>query len=213
MNPRSDPDMSIAFYDQHAEEYIQSTLHVDIHDLYVPFLALLPEGGHILDAGCGSGRDAKFFLSRGYQVKAFDGSREMARIASTLTGLSVMKMRFGELIDNNAFDGIWACASLLHVRRGDLAEVFCRLERALREGGVLYASFKQRETDHALCGRQFTNFMPEKLREFVEEQTRLVIVNLWETLDCRPDHRDERWVNLLAQRQEAATCLSRSPPD
>ena len=184
---------------------------VDVRTLYEPFLELVPEGGHILDAGCGSGRDARDFLSRSYKVTAFDGSAEMATIASITTGIPVSVLRFEQMIYEGEFDGIRACASLLHVDRAELPDVFDRLARAIRPGGIVYASFKRGEGDRVRDGRRFTDFTVGTLRCFVTEKTRLEVLKLWETMDCRPDRMDDRWVNLLAQRRDAAPCLSRSP--
>jgi SAM-dependent methyltransferase len=213
MSPHSETDPTIAYYDENAEEYVATTSGVDVRTLYEPFLGLLPEGGHILDAGCGSGRDARYFLSRGYRVTASDGSAEMARIASVYIGIPVSVLRFEEMTHEAEFDGIWACASLLHVRRADLADAFHRLGRALRPGGILYASFKKGETDRVVGGRRFTDFTLDKLRGLVLEEDRLAIVRLWETMDCRSDHMDDGWINMLAQRREAPRCLGQSRQD
>src|SRR5688500_10452441 len=108
MSPPSDDDPTIAYYDRHAGEYARSTLGVDVRALYGPFLTLIPEGGRILDAGCGSGRDAKAFLDLGYRVLAFDASRTMAELASRTTGLEVRVLRFEDVTFDREFDGIWA---------------------------------------------------------------------------------------------------------
>ena len=81
------------------------------------FLACLPAGAAILDFGCGSGRDAKAFLELGFSVEASDGSEELCRRASELTGIPVKRMLFSELSAADRYDGIWACASILHLPR------------------------------------------------------------------------------------------------
>jgi SAM-dependent methyltransferase len=118
--------------------------------LYTRFLYWLPNSGHILDAGCGSGRDAFAFQKRGYQVAAFDASPTLAKFAATYCGLSVQVMRFQEINWLRRFDGIWACASLLHVPAAELPDVLIRMADALKPRGVLYASFKygQGEREH-----------------------------------------------------------------
>jgi 2-polyprenyl-3-methyl-5-hydroxy-6-metoxy-1,4-benzoquinol methylase len=74
-------------------------------------------GGRILDAGCGPGRDALAFAERGYELIAFDASTAMVRVARERVGsrIVVHLMRFEDLNGQSEFDGIWACASLLHV--------------------------------------------------------------------------------------------------
>lgn len=86
-------------------------------DIYSKFLHHVHSGGHILDAGCGSGRDTKYFIDHGYQVTAIDGSKEMVSAASKLTGLTVQHLQFDEIYCQQEFDGIWACASVLHVKK------------------------------------------------------------------------------------------------
>jgi trans-aconitate methyltransferase len=71
--------------------------------------------GHILDAGCGSGRDSSYFLDKGFDVSAFDASAELAKLASQLIHRPVTVCQFNEYESDKPFDGIWACASLLHV--------------------------------------------------------------------------------------------------
>ena len=111
---------TIDYYDSHAEEFFSGTIDADMSECRARFLAYLPRGKKILDAGCGSGRDILAFLEAGYEVEAFDASAELCRIASQKTGVAVRKQRFEDLPGEEAYDGIWACASLLHVDRQDL---------------------------------------------------------------------------------------------
>lgn len=108
-------DGTIAYYAQNAARFVLDTADVDMSALHDRFLACVPAGGLILDAGCGSGRDSKAFLARGYGVHAFDASAEIARIASAHIGQLVEVASFDGFSDARSFDGIWACASLLHV--------------------------------------------------------------------------------------------------
>ena len=103
------------YYKQFAAEFFGSTVAVDMAAIHQRFLALLKPGAHILDAGCGSGRDAKAFAEAGFRVTAFDASPELARLASDHCGFEVTVRRFEDIAEVEAFDGIWRCASLLHV--------------------------------------------------------------------------------------------------
>jgi 2-polyprenyl-3-methyl-5-hydroxy-6-metoxy-1,4-benzoquinol methylase len=114
-------------------------------------------GGDILDAGCGSGRDTLAFRTAGYNVTAFDASPEMCRMARQYAKTNVIHMTFQEVVWRHAFDGIWACASLLHVPQVELYEVLRRLFNALRSSGVLYASFKHGSGKRTVDGRSFTD--------------------------------------------------------
>ena len=126
---------SISYYDTHAQEFFDSTVHYDLSEIYALFLSHLPKGARILDAGCGSGRDSKYFLSQGYEVEAFDGSLELVKLARQFTGLLVHHKRFEDVVEREVFDGIWASASLLHIPQDALLSVLEKLKAALRPGG------------------------------------------------------------------------------
>jgi SAM-dependent methyltransferase len=106
------------------------------------FLALLPKAGSILELGCGAGNHSALMLAEGFVVRATDGSPEMAEIASRRLGHPVETLRFDELDEYEAFDGVWASACLLHVPRNELGGILGRIRRALKPSGVFYASYK-----------------------------------------------------------------------
>ncbi|MDX9914749.1 MAG: class I SAM-dependent methyltransferase [Sphaerochaeta sp.] len=195
----------MSYYDEHADAYIQGTASVDMGGQYDLFLPHLKEGASILDAGCGSGRDSRIFLDRGYRVEAFDASSEMVRAASKLTGLQVRQLRFQEMEHHDQFDGIWASASLLHVPRSELNDVFIRLHRALKRAGILYASFKEREEDFKSSARTFTCFTENAFRIFIEELGLFTIMDLQHSRDLRPGREKERWLNVVLQRREPSS--------
>ena len=121
-----------AAYDRNAAQFFADTVALDMTTLHERFLAALPPGGLILDAGCGSGRDTKAFLARGYRVKAFDPSVQLAGMAAEDVGQPVIVRRFADVTEEACYDGIWACASLLHVSATDLPDVLLQLWRALK---------------------------------------------------------------------------------
>lgn len=152
------------YYNDHALEYSERTLPIDMVEHYEKFLRTLPLNGFILDAGCGSGRDSLYFLKNGYQVDAFDASEELARLAGKLTGLSIKCMRFQDVTPRPIYDGIWANASLLHVPYEELHDVLTVLRQSLKQGGTLYCSFKYGMRDSVdSLGRHFTNRTCEAL--------------------------------------------------
>ena len=153
---RQELETTIAFYD---EKYAESTAHLDMQQFYDRFEKYLPEGASVLDAGCGSGRDSKHFIEKGYTVTAFDASETMCECASKMTGLEVRKLTFQEMDYKDCFDGIWACASLLHVPENELSIVLSKLFLSLRDGGVLYASWKCGEAERVedSSGRFFSD--------------------------------------------------------
>ncbi|SCB08200.1 class I SAM-dependent methyltransferase [Rhizobium hainanense] len=120
------------------------------------FLDALPAGAPILELGCGGGQDAAYMLSRGFDVTPTDGSAELAREAESRIGRPVRIMRFEALDATEAFGGVWAEASLLHVPRSVLPDVFDRILRALKKGGIFHASFKAGEAEgHDKFGRYY----------------------------------------------------------
>lgn len=188
------------YYTNNAKAYVESTLHVDMQPLYQCFLPLLPEKAHILDAGCGSGRDARYFIEHGYQVTAFDASVAIAAIAESEIGQIVQAQRFQDVQYHNQFDGIWACASLLHVPASELSDVFHRLAHALKPGGVIYCSFKYGRGEYEKQGRRFTDMDEAGLRALVDKNETLAIKELWVTADRRPGREHERWLNGILIR-------------
>ncbi len=132
------PDLNDDYYQQHAEMFFADTVEVDMTPLYRRFLSLLRDQAQILDAGCGSGRDARAFADLGHHVTAFDASPALVALAETQLGQPVQCLRFQDIAWQEQFDGIWACASLLHVPAAELPEVMQRLCKALKPGGVLY---------------------------------------------------------------------------
>lgn len=188
--------MTMDYYRQHADAFFNGTVDVDMASLYRPFIAALPAQGLVLDAGCGSGRDSKAFASMGYAVEAFDASPEMVAMASEHAGLAVRQMRFDEVDAVSRYDGIWCCASLLHVPAAELPDAMQRLARALKPGGIWYVSFKYGEGERAKEGRRFTDLNEAGLSGLVSSLDGIHIRTLWKTQDKRPD-RDETWLNAL----------------
>ena len=169
--------------------------------IYGPFLSLLPREAHILDAGCGSGRDSLHFLRRGHSVIAFDASAKMASLASELLGQDVLRMSFDEVAFDQQFDGVWACASLLHVPRAALPDVLGRLGRSLKPGGTMYASFKHGYGEVIRDGRLFNDYEEEAFLALLRACPELSLIDLWQTNDVRPDREDAVWLNALIQRR------------
>ncbi|MFA5447587.1 MAG: class I SAM-dependent methyltransferase [Sphaerochaeta sp.] len=189
------------YYDKHADAYVTDTLSVNMAEQYDLFLPHLPKGASILDAGCGSGRDSKAFLNLGYTVQAFDSSLEMVRVANQVTGLAVRHLCFQEMDWDQEFDGIWASASLLHVRREELIAVFSLLHRALKPNGVLYASFKERRDDFIKGERLFTCFTADTFSSFLEKLDLFHIISLSQSEDLRPDRKGEGWLNIVMRKE------------
>lgn len=117
---------TIDYYNRNVQDFVDRTVSVDFTRIQKVFLELLPRDARILDFGCGSGRDTKYFLDCGYQVDAMDGSIELCRAASEYTGIHVKRILFQELDEVEKYDGIWACASILHVKKTELPDIICK---------------------------------------------------------------------------------------
>ena len=192
--------MSIRYYQQHAEDFFSATVGVDMSSLYAPFIALLPEHAKILDAGCGSGRDSKAFKEMGYDVEAFDATPEMVALATNYAEIPVRLLTFGRLDDFERYDGIWCCASLLHVPLTELPDAMQRLARALKPGGTWYVSFKYGDEEREKDGRYFTDLNEQGLEKLVRALEGIRIHSTWQTEDKRPG-RDEVWLNALLRKE------------
>ena len=194
---------TLDFYDTHAQEYCKSTVHLDLHELYEPFLKELSPGAHILDAGCGSGRDTKAFLERGYRVTAIDASPELARLATIFTGHPCENLSFQEMKFREEFDGIWACASLLHVPKSEMNDLMPRFIQALKPGGVFYISLKEGEGDRvAEDGRFFSYYTADSFRELLARYPTLREIAFWKTEEIRSRKYCAPWLNFLLKKVE-----------
>lgn len=187
---------TIDYYDQNAEKFIAGTLHADMDEIRNLFLRYVKPGGKILDAGCGSGRDSLAFLEAGYAVDAFDASPEMCRLTSKMLGFTVECKRLEELTGESEYDGIWACASLLHVKAEDLPDVMLRLKKLLKPVGVLYASFKEGSGEREKDGRFFHDMTEDECRKLFQE-TGLEVVDVLRSQDVRENREGEYWVNVV----------------
>ena len=187
------------YYNENAEAFFNSTYKVNMAALYVPFLERIPKHGHILDLGCGSGRDSLAFKQLGYTVTAMDVSAELVKKATQLTGLEVQQRSFYDLNEIDQYHGIWACASLLHCERHRLDNVLSKLTDALKSHGVMYLSFKYGDSDREKDGRKFTDLNEDQLSVLLNHHTQLQLVKHWITVDQRPD-REELWLNVLIQK-------------
>jgi superfamily II DNA or RNA helicase/SAM-dependent methyltransferase len=190
---------TVAYYNQNAIDFFSNTIDVDMSALHDRFLATVTPGGIILDAGCGSGRDANSFQSRGFRVAAFDASPELARMACDHTGLNIVVRSFSDVHEQSCYDGIWACASLLHLPEISIPAALGRLWAALKPGGSFYLSFKLGQGERVQNGRHFTDATEIQLRDWLAVLPDLLGIECWLSTDQRPG-RSEQWLNAIALR-------------
>ena len=203
-NPLSDELASqastAAYYELNAAEYVSRTINADISELYQPFLSLLPDGSKILDVGCGAGRDLKEFKSRGFRPYGIDSSPALVQYAHLNSGAPVEPLRVEDATFQHEFEGIWACASLLHLPKRQFFPVLIVLKRALKNQGVIFISVQEGSGETTMDdGRFFAFYNLSELSEKVSASG-LHIQNSWRTMDKLPGRSDVHWINILARK-------------
>lgn len=193
------------YYDSNANAFVATTRYVDMSDARDRFLAAVPPRAdgpaRILDAGSGSGRDALAFRVLGHDVRAFDASPAMVAATQAHAAVETRQMHFEDFAWEHSFEGIWACASLLHVSTVDLPQVIDRLAAHLVSGGALYLSFKRGTGERVKDGRGFTDMTAENLAALLDGCGAFTEPDIWESRDCRPDRASEVWVNAVVVKR------------
>ena len=185
----------MSYYKEHTKEFIDNTFNCDMSEQYRFFEKHLKSSGTILDIGFGSGRDSLYFKSKGYDVYAIDPEEEFVKHGKELGIEHVYKLKAEEIEFKNMFDGIWACASLLHVSSEKLGEVFCKCAASLKEDGVMYVSFKYGHFEGMRNGRFYLDVNENTLPLYLNNSG-LKIIDSFINEDVRPG-RTEKWFNVI----------------
>ena len=187
---------TINYYNKNAEQYYKNTVDVDFTDAYKRFLKYIPKGGRIIDVGCGSGRDTAAFKEMGYDAIGLDASEELAEVARKGKGIDVIVEDMASWITDEPYDGIWSCASLLHLDNKELISFFQNLNRNLKVEGAIYISVKTAiETGVDNKGRFMKNFTEEELRGYLD-LAGIEIVETWDTGD-QLNREGFSWINVI----------------
>lgn len=192
---------TIDYYNQNAKNFAEGTLYLDFKSIQDLFANKLYKGARILDFGCGAGRDTKYFMEKGFQVDALDGSEELCRIASEYTGNPVKHAMFQDLDGTEVYNGIWACSSILHVPKAELKCIIGKMAKALKPSGILYTSFKYGNFEGVRNGRYFTDMTEDTFALLLQELENLRLEEQWVTSDVRPGRGDEKWLNLILRKK------------
>lgn len=195
-------EKTLAYYNEKAADFVAGTVDVEFSKMQNDFLSFIKPGGSILDLGCGSGRDSKMFIENGYKVTAVDGSSELAKKASDYIGQDVICSTFQDFVPEENYDGIWACASLLHLTPEDIKTVMNRLKDYLNKDGVFYVSFKYGDFSGERNGRFFTDYTEDRFNELLKEIPGLEIERTYISSDVRPGRAAERWLNAYLVKRE-----------
>lgn len=198
------PDETLAYYAANAKEYAARTNVIDMSVLYAKFEPLLAPGSLILDLGCGGGRDARHFASLGHQIIAVDPCPEMLVEARRLTppdlGKHIQYM-VGSAPDlplpDSCCSAVWACASLLHLRRSAMARAIAECSRILVSGGVFLISVKRGSGEECWVGRWFTYWEMDELKKVVlAAGFQVLAADEMSSLD----QGDMAWLHVLAKK-------------
>ena len=180
------------FYTLNPQEYIKATFQADMSNEYRFYLHHLKPQGRILEIGFGSARDLLYFKNRGYDVLGIDIEDEFINHAKDL-GLNCKKANIMEFEDDEKFDGIWACSSLIHFPSQDLDKVFNKILSLLKDDGVAYCSFKYGDYEGYIAERYYTYLTKEKLAKY-----NLNIVDIHITKDTL--NRGNDWISFIIKK-------------
>lgn len=193
-------DKTRNYYEKTSNKYFKETVNNSMVSTLEKFIQFIPDDGKILDLGCGSGRDSKYLMNRGFQVVALDYSANIAELASKYLGKDVIKKEIENIDYQNEFDGIWACASLLHLSPRQLEMALQKIMDALRSGGILYTSFKEGggiTIDEK--GRYFNNQTVNSLTSLLKSFPKNEIVEIWLDRSVLRS-RKQTWVSALIRK-------------
>ena len=185
------------YYEENAQTYYNKTKDADMTDSCNRFAKYIRPAGRILDIGCGSGRDMKYFKSLGFSPEGLEPSKGLWELAEKNTGLPVHCITLQAYRPSAPYDGIWACASLLHLTEEEILEFFKRSCEFTAPGGYIYFSGKNGiETGVSEDGRFFLEFTDELIEKILRENENLELVEKWYSEDVT-GRKDFRWMNVI----------------
>ena len=192
-------DKTIEYYNINAKEYFERTFTAEMSAIYKCFIKYLKPGSHICDLGCGSGRDSKYFMSQGFTVLPIDGSPEICRLASNFLGQKVICNKFDEIDYRNEFDAIWACASLLHIKKNKLNAIMKQMIQAVRNNAVIYVSFKIGNAEEIIDGRYFSYYNHDEILNFILKYESMKLLKMWVSDDVINPLEKPQWLNIIVR--------------
>ena len=191
---------TLSYYNTNTASFIESTQSVQMTEAWNRFTSKLEPSSLILDFGCGSGRDTKYFLEHEFKVEAMDGSEELCKAAYEYTGITVKHQLFQDWESEEKYNGIWACSSILHLNKQELKHVIGNIRDALLPSGIFYTSFKYGNFEGVRNGRYFTDMTESSFADLINEVSGFEIIEEWITSDVRPSREEEKWLNVILKK-------------
>ena len=193
--------ITVGHYENNASSFWYGTKDHDVTQNYASFLSQFPEGSalDILDFGCGPGRDMRYFQSLGHRPVGLDGSEAFCDMAQTNSGCPVLHQQFLSLdVPDEAFDGVFANASLFHIPSQELPRILRALHSTLRTNGILFSS-NPRGNSEGWSGQRYGHFI-----ELEESQANLEAAG-FEVLEhyYRPagaPRSEQPWLAIVSRR-------------
>ena len=192
---------TIGYYNTNAEEYFNSTLQADVELLYTEFRKHIPDRGRIMDLGCGSGRDVKWFRDHGYDARGLDASEKLVQIAQKRFDIPVEVGCIEDWVSEEPIDGIWCCASLMHLTVSEAEKFVSNLSHNLKSGGAIFVSVKTGiETGYDSAGRYLKDYTEHDICTLLGNAKGVHIKKVWYTNDSL-NRSDFKWLNVIAVRE------------
>ncbi len=204
MNPQALAAQTIAHYERYAESYRDGTADHDVSQNIEALLAAIegPAPFHVLDFGCGPGRDLCSFVQRGHQATGLDGSAPFVAMARLASGCEVWHQDFLALdLPAARFDGVFANATLFHVPRSELLAVLQKLHHALKPDGVLFSSNPRGQDNEGFSGSRYgAYFTLETWRGLLKAAGFEEISHYYRPTDAPP--AEQYWLASLWRRRD-----------
>lgn len=193
-------------YDLTAERYAHNVEGLLSFAEMKTFIGLLQKGARVLDLGCGSGRDAKAFSEKGFEVVGIDFSSELLKIAklnAPLADFYLMDME-SFLLPERSFDGVWASGSLLHIPKAHIPKTLYRIRHVLKPGGIFYLSVKkgvgeglERDSRYGTLEKFFSYFDEEEIECYLEQSGFKVTWLLTIKEERNVSYQTHLWIRIL----------------
>ena len=189
---------TIDYYNKNAAQYYNQTVEMGMEDIIEEFIKYIPADGAILDLGCGSGRDSVYFMEEGFDVTSIDGSKELCELAKIEIGQEVHNIMFEDLEFENVFDGVWACASLLHVKKSEIHNILQKISRSLVDNGVLYMSLKHGDFEGVRDDRYYADYRTGEIKEILKKIPEFEILAMYTKRREKTDKQS--WLNIFVRK-------------